>query len=331
MESLSYIKKLPSPILITGAARSGTSLVAGAINLCGAFGGNMSGPNRNNQKGMFENNTIRNNILKPYLRELGVDSLGQYPLPVIEKLLIPTDLKNKVERVMINEGYCKGAWMYKGAKMCLTWPIWNYAFPDAKWIIVRRNTCDIVNSCLKTSFMRAFQRQAFRNAIGVKSEYNGWVWWVQQHEKRFIEMMNTGLNIKIIWPERMVNGDYSQLMDAIQWLGLKWNSKVLSFVDPKLWKARGRTGNKPTPYIFKDPNQELRKEIIANKKEWHDRIKKGCCPVCGKGIKLLRCDSSDLILCSRECSFVLNSMRNKNKTISKKVNIGSGIDKNRIT
>jgi hypothetical protein len=93
------------PILITGCARSGTSMVAGVINRCGAFGGKMSGPNSNNQKGMFENAVIRNSIVKPYLRQIGVDHLGQYPLPNIENLLIPRDWKWKVEQVMIDQGY----------------------------------------------------------------------------------------------------------------------------------------------------------------------------------------------------------------------------------
>jgi hypothetical protein len=56
---------MKDPILITGAARSGTSMTAGVINICGAFGGVLSGPNKNNKKGMFENNRIRQDIAKP--------------------------------------------------------------------------------------------------------------------------------------------------------------------------------------------------------------------------------------------------------------------------
>ena len=226
------------PILITGCARSGTSMVAGAINICGAFGGKMSGPNRNNEKGMFENIQVRQTITKPYLRDLGMDPLGQFPLPDVKKLNIPADWRQRVESVFQKEGYQSGAWFYKGAKMCLFWPVWAYAFPNAKWIIVRRKTSDIVNSCLKTSFMRAFSRSEFQKAVSVKTEAEGWLWWVHQHEKRFIEMIQTGVNAKIVWPERMVQGDYRQMMETIEWLGLEWNSEVLSFIDPKLWKAR---------------------------------------------------------------------------------------------
>jgi len=230
--------RLPDPILITGAARSGTSMVAGAINLCGAFGGNMAGPTGYNRKGMFENTRIRNQIVKPYLRRLGLDPLGQYPLPNVNNLVIPTDWRDRVERVMLQEGYKGGPWMYKGAKMCLMWPVWNYAFPSAKWIIVRRRTGDIVNSCVKTKFMRAFSNEQFRKAVGASDEKEGWIWWVRQHEKRFVEMIQVGLNCKVVWPERMVCGDYRQMMETIDWLGLEWNSEVLSFIDPKLWKAR---------------------------------------------------------------------------------------------
>jgi hypothetical protein len=231
------------PILITGCARSGTSMVAGAINLCGAFGGNMSGPNSNNQKGMFENAVIRNGIVKPYFRQLGVDPLGQYPLPDVNGMIIPRDWKARVEQVMIDQGYATGPWMYKGAKMCLHWPVWHYAFPNAKWIIVRRRTGGIIESCMKTGFMKAFSNPTNRAAVGAKNEEEGWLWWVRQHLDRFVEMIEAedGPNCKQVWPHRMVNGDYTQLYETIDWLGLEWNPEVLNFIDPLLWHSRVQT------------------------------------------------------------------------------------------
>lgn len=230
--------RLPDPVLVTGAARSGTSMVAGAIHLCGAFGGIMRGPNSNNAKGMFENAKIVNTITKPYLRELGLDPLGQFPLPDINNLPIPTDWRRRVEQVFRDEGYQSGPLFYKGAKSCLFWPVWNYAFPKSKWVIVRRRTGDIVNSCLHTGFMRAFSNTNFQKAVGVDNERDGWIWWVNQHLTRFREMIDEGINIKIVWPERMVDGDFSQLVETIEWLGLKWNPEVLTFIDSKLWKSR---------------------------------------------------------------------------------------------
>lgn len=229
-----------SPILITGAARSGTSLVAGVINKCGAFGGLMSRGNRYNEKGMFENAFIRDKLEKPYLTGLGLDRLGQYPLAETENLSIPADWKKKVQDIMIKEGYKEGPWMYKGAKACQIWPVWNYAFPNAKWIIVRRRSADIATSCLNTGFMQRFSDPKIQSEIGVTNEYDGWIWWIREHEKKFVEMIQAGLNVKIVWPDRMVDrGDYTQMIDAIEWLGLEWRDKeIMSFVEPKLWKAR---------------------------------------------------------------------------------------------
>lgn len=226
------------PILITGAARSGTSMVAGAINICGAFGGKTSPGNINNQKGMYENARIRNTIVKPFFESIGADKLGQYPLPDVNNLVIPNNWRRRVEQVIKEDGYSDGPWFYKGAKMCLTWPVWDYAFPNAKWIIVRRKTSEIINSCQKTAFMRAFRNRSNQHAVGAKNEWEGWLWWVHEHENRFVEMIQAGLNCKIVWSPRLVDGDYTQLMEAIEWLGLDWNNKVVNFIDPKLWKQR---------------------------------------------------------------------------------------------
>ena len=214
-------------------------MVAGIINICGAFGGNMSGPNQNNAKGMFENVRIRQSIVKSYYISLGVDRLGQYPLPDINNLQIPPGWKDRVEQVFIDEGYEEGPWMYKGAKMCQHWPVWNYAFPEAKWVIVRRKTPDIINSCMRTGFMRAFNKFQNQRAVRAKSAYEGWYWWVQQHIDRFQEMVDERLQTVQVWPERMVDGDFGQIQDMIEWLELEWKEEeVRAFIEPKLWKNK---------------------------------------------------------------------------------------------
>ena len=213
-------------------------MVAGIINKRGAFGGDMSGPTRNNAKGMFENARIRQDMVKPYLLSIGVDKMGQYPMADALKLDPVTSWQERIENIMIEEGYVDGPWMYKGAKMCQHWPVWHYAFPNAKWIIVRRKTPDIINSCIRTGFMNAFVRTPNQRAVGAKNEYDAWLWWVRQHEQRFIEMIQAGLNCKVIWPERMVDGDYSQVKEMLEWLGLEWGPEVTDFIEPKLWKSR---------------------------------------------------------------------------------------------
>ncbi len=227
-----------SPILITGAARSGTSMTAGCFHLAGAFGGVMSGPNMYNKKGMFENNKIRNQIVKPYLRKNGLDPLCQYPLPNSDNPPSFPHLRKRVIQVMKEQGYTKGPWFYKGAKMALLWKVFHEAFPNAKWILVIRPDEDIIKSCLKTKFMQRFSNPMILKELGLKNETEGWQWWVNRHKKAFVDMIGNGLDIKIIHTEYLINGEFYELKDALEWVGLKWTNKITKFVEPRLWKSR---------------------------------------------------------------------------------------------
>ena len=210
------------PILITGIARSGTSLTAGIINICGAFAGETYKGNINNPKGMFENIKIINNIVKPFLRNSGFDSKCQYPLP--EKLKIPNDWRNQIMEILRNEGYQNGNFLVKDAKMIMMWEIWHNAFPDAKWIIVRRNSDGIVNSCLRTGFMKAFDNK------------KDWKWWVDKHLNK-IEEMKQHVNYYEVWSNEIVN-DYTKAKDMIDWLGLEYKeNEIDEFIDKKLLKS----------------------------------------------------------------------------------------------
>lgn len=214
------------PILISGAARSGTSLIAGIIIKCGAWGGNMRGHSRWNPKGQFENEKIRHNVVKPYIKSMGYDPMCQKPLPDINNLQ-PFDMRSRVLDVMVSQGYTNGHWMYKGPKMCLIWPVWKEAFPDAKWIIVRRETEDIVNSCMRTSFMHAYKHP------------DGWRMWVAEHEKRFEEMKDADLDVREVWPIKAIQGDFTEVKEMVLDCGLQWNeSAVKDFVSPELYHSK---------------------------------------------------------------------------------------------
>lgn len=214
------------PVLITGAARSGTSMSTGIIHYCGAFGGEMTGPTPHNKKGQFENNYVRDHITKPYLRMIGVDPLCQRPLPDVRKLLPYPGLFTDVKTAMIHQGYKEGSWFYKGAKMCLLWPLWHKAFPNAKWIIVRRDPVEIAESCMRTSFMRAYKT------------VDGWLGWVAEHEKRFKEMKEAGLNITEVWSRDLIKGDLDVMKGFVDaTVGLTWREdKIKDFITPGLWK-----------------------------------------------------------------------------------------------
>ena len=212
------IDKSNIPVFVTGVERSGISIVAKIINLCGAFCGNITE--------MQENIRLKQ-MVDYYYDGGGFDRLGQNPIPNPGKLWIPTDWNNCILRRLKNEKYDgKEIWMYKSSRICQIWPVWNYAFPNARYIIVRRKTSDIIESCMKTAFMKGFE------------DREGWLNWIHIHEKRFCEMIEAGLNCKVIWPERMMRGDYYQIYEMLDWLGLDWNEEIVQTIDPLFLNSR---------------------------------------------------------------------------------------------
>lgn len=223
------------PIIITGAARSGTSMTAGIIQICGAFGGDTQKPNKNNPKGMFENLVIRKQLIKPFLKSIGADPMAQRPLPKIQQLydiiendeFIGSNWYNRIYYVMQNQGYTTGHWYIKEPKICLIWPIFAEAFPKAKWVIVRRKDEDVINSCLRTGFMSKY------------NNYVGWYKWFQVHERRLQEILNSEYDSMEIWPQQLIDGDFNKMKSIINWLGLNWEEEeIKNFVDKNLWKKR---------------------------------------------------------------------------------------------
>ena len=219
------------PIFITGCARSGTSLIGSIIHSCGCFGGDMSGPTKYNKKGMFENIKIRNVMVKPLLINMGCDPLGQYPLPNPNILLLDTyvayDWKYKMLEILVLEGLKQNMrWFYKGAKLALIWPLWKKAFPDGKYLIVRRSDKDIIQSCLKTGFMRNFD-----NA-------EGWQWWIDRYKECFQSMLEN-FNCREIWPSKIINNNYEELISILDWLELDYDiKKIKECPDVSLWHYR---------------------------------------------------------------------------------------------
>jgi len=222
------VEKYHTPILVTGIERSGSSIIGQIIGLCGAFAGKVTP--------MQENIGIKK-VMDRFYSKIGADIKGQYPLPDLGKLSIPVNWEKSVKDCLLAEGYIDtNLWMYKSNRIAQIWPVWAHAYPDAKWIIVRRRTGDVVESCLKTGFMTAYEDSIVKQLIGVETDREGWLWWVHEHEKMFVSMIESGLNCKVIWPERTLTGDFRQIYEMLDWLGLPWNKGVLDILESKLIK-----------------------------------------------------------------------------------------------
>lgn len=211
-----------NPILITGADRSGSSLVAHIVHLCNVFAGDVSK--------MQENEQILNG-LKEYI----IDNSGSCLFPTFDD--VPLYWKAFVFDILKKEGLKENeVWVLKSSLLTQTWRMWSFNYPDAKWVIIRRRSSDIVNSCMKTGYMRMFQSVENQKKVGAGNEKDAWLWWIHQYENNWVEMIKAGLNCKIIWPERMAKGDYGQIYEMIEWLGLKWNRKIFEIIDPLINK-----------------------------------------------------------------------------------------------
>ncbi len=198
-----------NPIIITGAARSRTSFTMQILQLSGMFLGRVIGATKANKWGQLENTDIIDKVQKPLLRKYGYDHLGQNPLPPPNFKCTYPNLKNKVMEIMKAQGLKDQIWGFKDAKACLTWRAWDEAFPDATWIIVRRNDKDIIKSCLRTSFMRAYDTEA------------GWQHWVNEHKIRFDEIKQNCRWYELN-TDQVIKKDLTQLEPIIKGLDLDW-------------------------------------------------------------------------------------------------------------
>lgn len=228
---------ITDPIIITGAQRSGASMTAGIIAACGAFSGQCFTPEGKERHSTFENLNIRNHIVRPFLSGIGADPNGQKPLPKIELChakakTLGSVWRSRVLSIMKQDGWggelAEGwRWFVKSSSACLIWPLWAAAFPDAKWVIVRRGDKEVVRACLATAFMRAYHDDA------------GWSAWIATHRERFEEMKSSmAPRVLEFWPESIVRGELADARSMIGALGLNWHEdQVEEFMAPALWKA----------------------------------------------------------------------------------------------
>lgn len=208
------------PILITGTPRSGGSMIAEIIGMCGRDGGDALNK--------MQENEIAWQMLSQVISGMGADPCGQYPLPDVQRVQLIGHWADTIDSIYTRP------WYMKDARLSLTWPLWAAAFPNARWIVVRRNVNDIVNSCVKTKYMTAMNNPQYLEAIGASTPEEGWRWWAGVYQERFLEMTYAIRYIHTVWVERMAFGDFTEMQQLIDWLGLEWNPNIEAYMNEKL-------------------------------------------------------------------------------------------------
>lgn len=219
-----------APILVLGIPRSGTSLLSGILAACGAWTGTtVTGGGSENPKGFFENTFLREGINKPLLKNLNCDPLGVRKLPELDQVPIIAPLRDAILTSVEQQGYDgKSTWLFKDAKLVLLWPAWKAAFPAARWVIVDRDREQIINSCLRTSFMKQHSGDpAF------------WNHWIDEYLERMQALESTDLWCRHIATEPLIRGDLGEARELAEALGLSWNENaVAEFIEPEYWHGK---------------------------------------------------------------------------------------------
>lgn len=224
--------KFKQLILITGVERSGSTLISRVLQLCKANAGYTNK--------MRENVALRS-LSKRTVEKHSIDCF----MPEHSALESIEGWKNKVFRSLLHQNIPPSMpFIYKDSQITQLWSLWHESYPDAKWIIVRRRTGDILNSLHETSYMNRFKRQDNIKLVGAKDEKEAWLWWVHEYEDRFRAMIDSGINHRIVWPERMRDGDFEQMKEVVEWCNLEWNEEVVEVMQTLLNKHNGSKSNR---------------------------------------------------------------------------------------
>ncbi len=221
--------RFDAPVLVTGLPRSGTSMVTGLLGVCGLWLGHTVPGGKENIRGFFENVVLRERVQKEILRQARFDPLGVRRLPpatwhpAIKKFRAPSS----AQRLAHNSMRRRDIWGFKDAELTLTWRPWHEHFPQARWVIVRRSSDQIIASCLRTSFMKQHS-----------SDPGFWLQFVADYLERL-----DGLQRAVGWCRPIEAGDIAAArLDAIEAvgrrLGLTWRPEAMrAFIAPEHWNA----------------------------------------------------------------------------------------------
>jgi len=230
---------MAEPIIITGTPRSGLALVAGTVAACGGFGGLVE-MGRPGAPGSFENLELRESLERPLLKGLGCDPKGHGVLPalaIVRKLaeVLSGQWRKRTDRIFIRQSsreavdYSKPNFhpFISSQVAALLYPIWNRAYPKARFVIVRRMPQAVISSCQKVGYVKF-----------ARPDEQSWVAMVNHYAAAIDCMKEEGLDVFEIWPSKIIAGDFSDLPKLMEYCDLIYQKdRVKDFLLPIVWKA----------------------------------------------------------------------------------------------
>lgn len=218
---------IQQPILIVSPPRSGSSLCGYILDRAGIWGGKMKVgddkyPVKYNPYGYFENIAITE-VLVDYLKKNDTANLEKRFQPVNLDADDPEFYKKITKCLEGKDDNQK--WFYKNVKNAFCWRLWDKYFPDATWLIVKRNREDILRSIKKTSFMDAYSLVAE---------------WELYLDKIYslIKMICTARRFFILDIDKVMRGELWELKLILELMEIKYSDNLLECIDKKYWNRK---------------------------------------------------------------------------------------------
>jgi hypothetical protein len=227
--------------LITGCEKTGTSFTAGLLHCLGLFGGDISDlivPRCFNKKGGFENQSIKLEFIKPYLLSRGLFNHKRMPNRFVGKSIDWFDLPMSLDPLKLRSGILdlfKGEGWDGNQPLFLKSPAFvrmpremSEAFPEAKWVFVRRDA---------QGAMRSRYAKRYTHA---KPDSNGHIE-VDDIYRMAMESMDQikdhvgGFNFS---PNDVINGNIKALESLSEYVGgVIDKASIDEWVDPSMWNV----------------------------------------------------------------------------------------------
>lgn len=223
--------KKPNVICILGMHRSGTSMVARILNICGLELGkpeDMILSIDGNEKGHWENEKFKNINDEIILRYIDINNPIKPPIfpSYFERSSLLSDLKERARILIKNYDKKYRVWGWKDPRNCLTLPFWQEILGKRlKYIVVSRQPIDVANSLLKRD-----KTPIIENLTTWARYVTDSIIYTQNHDRFFI------------FSENIFSNHHKQINELVKFVNntnIKYTNKekiiVNQFISKDLW------------------------------------------------------------------------------------------------
>ena len=246
-------------IIVLGMHRSGTSSLAGILNVSGIFmGKELLKESSDNPKGFFENKkiTLFNESL---LSQIGTSWHDIYPIE-INQILGKEDLKKRATAILDEDYGDKDIFGIKDPRMCILFPFWKEVLEEMgvkiKVLFIYRNPLEVAYSLL---YRDCF---SFGKGILLWAKYN-----------LYGEYYTRGCDREFILFDDLLNHPFDEMRKIQERMGLSFDeNKITDFLEKELKKFNLPPFPENTPEFIKDIFSLMKKP--DNKEKEFDLLRK---------------------------------------------------------